>query len=205
MRLPLEFFQRDAVTLAKDLLGKLLIREIDGEKLVGKIVETEAYMGPEDKAAHSYRNRRTERTEAMFGRAGRAYIYFIYGMYYCLNVVAAKEGIPQGVLLRAVEPMEGIHLMKGYRRIKSKRIQELTNGPGKLCQALDIDKSLYGTDLVFGHSLYILDYHDEFEILSSKRINIDYAEEYQDRLWRFYIKDNPFVSRIPSFFSQKNV
>ena len=96
MRLPLEFFQRDAVTLAKDLLGKLLIREIDGEKLVGKIVETEAYMGPEDKAAHSYRNRRTERTEAMFGRAGRAYIYFIYGMYYCLNVVAAKEEIPRG-------------------------------------------------------------------------------------------------------------
>ena len=195
MRLDLPFYQKDAVTLAQDLLGKLLVREINGRKIISKIVEVEAYMGPEDKGAHTYNNRRTERTEVMFWRAGHAYIYIIYGMYYCLNVVAAEEDIPQGVLIRAVEPIEGLDIIKKNRPIKSKKIQDLTNGPGKLCQALDIDMDLRGTDLVHGQDLYILDNTETFETVASKRINIDYAEEYRDKPWRFYIKNNIFVSK----------
>ncbi len=195
LRLDLSFYQKDAITLAQDLLGKLLIREIDGEKIMAKIVETEAYMGPEDKAAHSYNNKRTERTEVMFGRAGRAYIYLIYGKYYCLNIVAALENIPQAVLIRAVEPVKGVEIIKKNRPIKSQKIQDLTNGPGKLCDALKIDKSFNGTDLVYENQLYILDHPQNFKIQSSKRINIDYAQEYKDKLWRFYIKENSFVSK----------
>lgn len=195
MRLELSFYQKDAVTLAQDLLGKLLVREINDEKMIAKIVETEAYMGPEDKAAHSYNNRRTSRTEVMFGRAGVTYVYLIYGMYHCMNVVAAEEEIPQAVLLRGVEPIQGIDNMRKNRSIKSKKMQSLTNGPGKLCQALSIDKSLNGTDLIYGNQLYLLDHQEEFEIEASKRINIDYAEEYKDKLWRFSIKDNSFVSK----------
>ncbi len=195
MRLDLSFYKKDAITLAQNLLGKWLVREIGEQRIVTKIVETEAYMGVEDKAAHSYNNRRTERTEVMFGRAGRAYVYMIYGMYYCLNVVAAQEEIPQAVLIRAVEPLEGLKIIKKNRAIKSTKIQDLTNGPGKLCQALDIDKSLNGTDLVYENQLYIIDNQEKFKIVSSKRINIDYAEEYRDKLWRFYIKGNSFVSK----------
>lgn len=195
MRLEQSFYEKNSVTLAQDLLGKLLVREINGERIITKIVETEAYMGPEDKAAHSYKNRRTSRTEVMFQRAGIAYVYIIYGMYYCMNVVAAKEDIPQAVLLRGVEPTEGIETIKKNRPIKSKKMQDLTNGPGKLCQALNIDKSLNGIDLVHSNEMYLLDHQEKFEIVASKRINIDYAQEYKEKLWRFYIKDNPFVSQ----------
>ena len=160
-----------------------------------KIVETEAYMGPEDKAAHSYNNRRTQRTEVMFGRPGKAYVYMIYGMYYCLNIVAGEEEIPEAVLIRGVEPIEGIEILKQNRKIKGKQINNLTNGPGKLCEALAIDKSLNGSDLVFGNEIYILDSKEKPDIVKSKRINIDYAEEYVNKLWRFYIRDNIFVSR----------
>ncbi len=195
MRLELPFFQRDSITLAQELLGKLLVREIDGVKIVTKIVETEAYMGAEDKAAHSYNNRRTPRTEVMFGRAGIAYVYIIYGMYYCLNIVAAKEGIPQAVLIRGVEPIEGLDILRKNRIIKSKKIQDLTNGPGKLCQALNIDKTLNGSDLILDNKLYIIDNKEKHETISAKRINIDYAGEYKDKLWRFYIKDNIYISK----------
>ena len=196
MRLDLLFFQKNAIVLAQDLLGKLLVREINGKRIVTKIVETEAYMGPLDKAAHSYNNRRTPRTEVMFGRAGIAYVYIIYGMYYCLNIIAAKEGIPQGVLIRGVEPIEGLDIIKKNRVIKSKKIQDLTNGPGKLCQALNIDKSLNWADLIVENDIYILDHQEKQEIIPAKRINIDYAQEYKDKLWRFYIKDNIYVSRF---------
>lgn len=195
MRLERSFFQREAIVLAQDLLGKFLVREINGEKIITKIVETEAYMGEEDKGAHTYKNRRTNRTEVMFGEAGHAYIYFIYGMYYCLNVVSAEKDIPQGVLIRAVEPVEGLEIIKKNRVIKSKKVQDLTNGPGKLCQALNIDLSLKGVDVANGEELYILNNNEKFEIVADKRVNIDYAEEYKDKLWRYYIKDNKFVSK----------
>ena len=148
-------------------------------------------MGPEDKA-HSY-NRRTQRTEVMFGRPGKAYVYMIYGMYYCLNIVAGEEEIPSG-FNKGVEPIEGIEILKQNRKLGETN-KYLTNGPGKLCEALAIDKSLNGSDLVFGNEIYILDSKEKPDIVKSKRINIDYAEEYVNKLWRFYIRDNIFVSR----------
>lgn len=195
MKLKLDFYQRDGVNVAQDLLGKLLVRELDGQKIISKIVETEAYIGPEDKACHAYQNKRTKRTEVMFGRAGNAYIYLIYGMYNCLNIVTASVGKPEAVLIRAVEPIEGLDTIRKYRQIKSKKVEDLTNGPGKLCQALAIDKKLNGYDMTYGDKLYVLDSNYKLEVVKDKRINIDYAEEYKKKLWRFYIKGNPFVSR----------
>lgn len=196
------FYEQDSVTLAKKLLGKYLVHDIGQERLVGKIAEVEAYMGPEDKAAHSYNNRRTPRTEIMYGPGGYAYIFRIYGMYNCMNVVASKKDKPQAVLIRAVEPVSGLDGIaarrygKRFSELKKGEIINLTNGPGKLCEALGIDMSHYGEDLC-GRRLYIAEDSNEagFEITATKRINIDYAEEAIDYLWRFYIKGNPFVSK----------
>jgi DNA-3-methyladenine glycosylase len=190
-----DFFRQDAVTLAKKLLGKILIRNIDGKIIKSLITETEAYVGPEDKGSHAYNNKRTKRTETMFKEGGHAYIYLIYGMYNCLNVVCSVKNKPEAVLIRAVEPLNEIDFIKNNRNIKSKKIEDLTNGPGKLCQALKIDTSIDGIDLLNNDELYIEDNNFEKEFVSAKRINIDYAEEYVHKLWRFYIKDNKFVSK----------
>ncbi|MTI54610.1 DNA-3-methyladenine glycosylase [Geosporobacter ferrireducens] len=201
-KLKREFFEGNTLNVAKELLGKILIHRIAGVELAGRIVEAEAYIGAVDKAAHSYNNRRTARTEIMFGPAGYAYIYLIYGMYYCMNVVTGKAGEASAVLIRALEPFYGMQQM-AFRRYnkpleeltKNQRIH-LTNGPGKLCAALGIDKNCYGEDLL-GERLFICREISEapFEIETSKRINIDYAEEARDFLWRFYIKNNAYVSR----------
>ncbi|WP_342366651.1 DNA-3-methyladenine glycosylase [Clostridium aminobutyricum] len=195
-----EFYNRDSVIVAKELLGKILVHEIDGQKIAAKIVETEAYMGIEDKAAHSYGGRRTPRVEVMYGGPGFSYVFLIYGMYYCFNIVTREAGTPQAVLIRAVEPMEGVDAMaqnrfkKAYNQLSKSQIKGLTNGPGKLCRALLIDKSLNGEDLC-GSKLYVEEgQEDKGTIVSSKRVGIDYAEEAKDYLWRFYIKDNNYVS-----------
>lgn len=147
-RLPRTFYARSALEVAPDLLGKLLVHITTEGLTSGYITETEAYMGPEDKAAHTYGGRKTKRTQAMFGPPGHAYIYLIYGMYHCFNVVTATEGQPQAVLIRALKPKDGIDLMLARRQfktnhqhIKTKRLHQLTNGPGKLCQALAITKN----------------------------------------------------------------
>ena len=190
-----EFYRQDALTVARELVGKKLVRKIGDKKIVSKIVETEAYMGPEDKASHAYNNKRTKRTETMFAKGGITYIYLIYGMYHCFNVVTASEGKPEAVLIRAVEPLNGFEIMRENRQIKSKRREDLTNGPGKLCQALEIDRSLDGIKLTKDNELYIEDIlENNCEIEKGKRINIDYAEEYKDKLWRFYLKGNSFLS-----------
>lgn len=200
IKLGQDFYQQDALVVAKDLLSKLLVREIEGTKIICRIVETEAYIGPEDKGCHAYQNKRTKRTEVMFWSGGHAYIYLIYGMYHCLNVVTGQKNKPEAVLIRAIEPITGINRIKENRVIKSKKIEDLTNGPGKLCQALAIDKKLNGYDLISGNDLYIINdnnyNHQEYDIVADKRINIDYAEEYKDKLWRFYLKGNPFVSKF---------
>ncbi len=201
-KLKRNFYERDSITLARELLGKYIIHNINGEELIGKIVETEAYMGPEDKAAHSYNNRRTPRTEIMYGPAGYAYIFKIYGMYNCMNVVAAHVDEPQAVLVRAIEPTSDLNKIsirrygKGYDELKRRQIISLSNGPGKLCLALGIDMANYGDDLCEDR-LYIAEGNREekFEIVTSKRINIDYAEEAIHYPWRFYIKGNKFVSK----------
>lgn len=191
-----EFYKQDGITVAKGLLGKILVREEAGRTYAFKIVETEAYMGGEDKGAHVYRHKKTQRTAPLFEIGGTTYIYLIYGMYHCLNIAANEIGVPHCVLIRAVEPIDEVALeyAKANRNIKSKKEVDLTNGPGKLCKALKIDKSLNNELVTKKASLWIAEGEVPNEIVSAPRINIPYAEEYQDKLWRFYIKDNPYVS-----------
>ncbi len=195
-----EFYNRDSLIVAQELLGKVLVHEINGQKVAAKIVEAEAYMGVTDKAAHSYGGKRTPRVEVMYGGPGFAYVFLVYGMYYCFNIVTREAGNPQAVLLRAVEPAGGLELIaqnrfnKAYAELTKNQIKNLTNGPGKLCKALAIDKSLNGADLC-GDRLYVATGDKEkFNIIAAKRVGIDYAEEAKEHPWRFYIEDNPCVS-----------
>lgn len=199
-----EFYNTDSVTLAKNLLNKYLIREYNGKKIITKIVETEAYMGEIDKAAHSYKNKKSVRTAPLYLSGGHIYVYLIYGMYNCLNLSANKENIPQCVLIRAVEPLNSFdeisynRFSKNYEELTNYQKKNLTNGPGKLCKALNIDRSLSGKS-IFDRELYIEDNkNNDYDIVEDKRINIDYAQEDKDKLWRFYIKDNKYVSVIKS-------
>lgn len=201
MKLNREFYNRDTVEVAKDLLGKILVHRVEGKITSGRIVEVEAYKGLMDKAAHTYNGRRTKRVEIMYGEPGFSYVFFIYGMHYCMNVVTREEGVGEAVLIRALEPMEGIDIISERRYgstfeiLKKRQIINLTNGPSKLCKALDIDKSCNGIDLC-KNILFIQEGDkNDFDIGISKRIGIDYAEEAKDFLWRFFIKDNEFVSK----------
>jgi DNA-3-methyladenine glycosylase len=203
-KLPREFYMRDnTLKIAQDLLGKLLVVPTEtGERVSGMIVETEAYLGAIDKAAHSYGNRRTTRTETMFAVGGTAYIFFIYGMYFQFNVVVGEIGTPHAILIRAVEPIENIEIMRMRRNAKSKNPNQkmldknLTSGPGKLCIALEIDRTFNNEDLL-GEKVWLEDFKtfSDSEISSGKRIGIDYAEEFAEKPWRFWLKDNLFVSR----------
>lgn len=192
-RLSQDFFMDDAIEVAKKLLGKILVHETPEGTTKCRIVETEAYMGVLDKGSHAYSGKITPRTSTLYEQGGVAYVYLIYGMYHCMNVVVNVKGLAQGVLIRALEPLEGIELMK--KRRKMDKIKNLCNGPGKLCIAMDITKKENGVNLM-SSSLFLEEDEkkEPFEIVSAKRINIDYAEEAKDFLWRFYIKDTPYVS-----------
>ena len=157
------------------------------------IVETEAYQGPEDKAAHSHNNRRTKRTEIMFHAGGVAYVFFVYGMYHQFNVVVGKANRPHAILVRAIEPIDGIEIMR-ERRGKM-HDENLTSGPGKLAIALGIGKALNGADLVRTDVWIEEGRIPRGDVLSGKRIGIDYAEEFAIKPWRFWLKQNQFVSR----------
>jgi DNA-3-methyladenine glycosylase len=194
-RLGREFFSSDGLTLARSLVGKLLVRPLEGGQAVCRVTETEAYMGPRDRASHAYGNRRSKRTGVFYMEGGLLYIYLIYGMYHCCNVVAAGVGQPQAVLLRAAEPLSGLDLMLRNRGPGPLRAEKLANGPGKLCRALDIDLGFYGYDLSTGGELWMADNGLEVEVASSPRVNIDYAGEYRDLPWRFFIKGSRFLSR----------
>ena len=195
-KLPRAFYTRsNVVMVARELLGKLLVVPArNGRRVSGRIVEVEAYRGPQDRAAHSYDGRRTKRTETMYGLGGTAYVFFVYGMYNQFNVVTNLADTPHAVLIRALEPVEGIELMRKRRPGKSDH--NLTNGPGKLCIALGIDRKLDATDLL-GERVWLEDAArpPRSRISSGPRIGIDYAEEWIDKPWRFWIRDNPFVSR----------
>lgn len=195
MRMDAGFFKQDALTLARSLLGKVLVRQIDGQLYKARIVETEAYIGPEDKGSHAFNNRRTKRTEVMFWEGGHAYIYLIYGMYYCFNIVANQADKPEAVLIRGLEPLNHLEAIRRNRPIKSRKSVDLTNGPGKLCQAFRIDKSLNGYNMVEGDLLYLEEGTEPHHIQTTPRINIDYAAEYRDVPWRFIIVGNPYVSK----------
>jgi DNA-3-methyladenine glycosylase len=180
-RLPRAFYNRDAVTVAKDLLGKYLVHIEDGVARVGRIVEVEAYLGEHDLAAHSCKGL-TPRTKVMFGPPGFAYVYLIYGMHHCMNVVIEGEGKAAAVLLRAVEPVKNITLR--------------TQGPGLLCKAMGITKTQNAQDLTSDHFFIVDSGADEkIQIIKKPRIGVDYAGEWAKKLLRFYIKDSTYISR----------
>jgi DNA-3-methyladenine glycosylase len=190
--LPRSFYARPVLVVARDAIGKILVHDTPAGRVAGRIVEAEAYRGPEDRAAHSYGGRRTARTEAMYGPPGHAYVFFVYGMHHHVNLVTTKEGAPHAVLLRAVEPLEGADLMAKWRG-RGPTDRELTNGPGKLCVAFGIDRRAYGADLC-KKPLFLAD-GPRGRVVRSPRVGIDYAGEWADRPWRFYEQGNPWVSR----------
>ncbi|MFN0141360.1 MAG: DNA-3-methyladenine glycosylase [Pyrinomonadaceae bacterium] len=197
MKLSGKFFTRDdTVAVARELLGKLLVAaDDDGRRVSGMIVETEAYLGTQDRAAHSFGGRRTPRNEVTYGVGGHAYVFFVYGMYYQLNVVCGTVDSPHVVLIRAVEPVEGIETMRERRGEMKDR--NLTSGPGKLCIAFDIDRSMNGADLR-GDRLWLENYRtfSDSEIAIGERIGIDYAGDDAHLPLRFWVKENEFVSKI---------
>jgi DNA-3-methyladenine glycosylase len=196
MILQRSFYERDTIEVAKGLLGKILVHESSQGTTAGRIVETEAYRGPEDQAAHSYGGRRTSRNEVMFGQKGYAYVYFIYGMYYCINVTAGDvQDKPEAVLLRALEPVEGEDIMAKRRENAGGKVVNLANGPGKLCIAMDISKVQNKADLTVP-PLYIKDAPPALQenIVETMRIGVDYAGDWKNKLWRFYLNENKFVS-----------
>lgn len=203
MRLKREFYARDTEVVARELLGKILVYN-DGKNLYrGKIVETEAYTNKDDDAAH-FSKGLTDRTRVMDKIGGHLYIYTIYGIYECMNIVGEKEGVHGGTLIRGIEPLESIEAMyknrykREYENPKKRELINLSNGPAKLVMAYGITKKeFYGRDLVNDKSIWLEDGEklDENDIVETTRINIDYAEKGKDYLLRFYIKDNPFVSK----------
>ena len=196
MILKRSFYQQEVITVAKELLGKILVHESAEGVTAGRIVETEAYMGPEDQAAHSSGGRRTTRNEVMYGPKGHAYVYFIYGLYWCFNLTAGvAPGKPEAVLLRALEPVAGEDIMTKRRGATEGKTSNLTNGPSKLCMAMAISKTQNKADLT-APPLYVNDAPtiSQEEIVATTRVGVDYAGEWKNKPWRFYIKGNRFVS-----------
>ncbi len=190
--LPRSFYLRPTLTVARDLLGKYLVRTVGRRVLIGRIVEVEAYRGKHDPASHAYRGK-TNRNSVMFQEGGHLYVYFTYGMHFCANVVTQAEGIGEAVLLRAIEPVEGTEFMERNRGSRPRAsIFTLTNGPAKLCQAFGISRPENGTDLLKG-SVRIAEFRHARRprISASTRIGIRVGTEYR---WRFYIRDNAWVS-----------
>ncbi len=191
----MKLWELPTLDLAKELLGMKLIHIDDDAIISGYIVETEAYLGPEDRAAHSFNNRRTARTEVMYGEAGTIYTYFIYGMHVCFNIVSGPVNKPEAILIRAIQPNEGIERMR-ERRARVKNEIQLTNGPGKLSKAMGFTLSDNGKKINEGNirveeGMIVV----QNEIISGPRIGIQYAEEAVHYPYRFWIKNNPYVSR----------
>lgn len=197
MKLPREFYTRsDVLEVARDLLGKkLVVPNRNGMRVAGIIVETEAYRGPEDRASHAYGGRRTNRTETMYGLGGTAYVYFVYGMYNQFNVVTNIENVPHAVLVRALEPVEGLDIIR--RRRLGRSDYEWTSGPGRLCLALGIDRRLDKAELL-GDRVWLEEgvSVSPRQIARGPRIGIEYAENWVTKPWRFWLHNNPFVSRM---------
>ncbi len=196
-KLERDFYNRDTVEVARSLLGKELVRVLDGTELVCRVTETEAYVGRMDKACHAYGYRRTKRTETLFAPPGTAYIYLIYGMYCCLNFVTEPEGEPCAVLIRGAQPVQGADILArnrfgcSYAGLTANRRKHFLDGPGKLCRALGLTREQNGLDLT-GNELYVRDTgYIPADIQVGPRIGIDYAEEAVGLPWRF---------RIPSDF-----
>lgn len=219
--LPKEFYRTDALVLSENLIGKTLVHRVNGVELAGIITETEAYMGEIDRASHAYGGRRTARTETLFMEGGHAYVYLIYGIYSCMNITANADGVPQGTLIRAVYPIAGqeemyrTYLEKGRRKkappkdfedLSAKELYSLTNGPGKLCVAMSIDRSLDRWNMTFANSVNDGFSENKFfvrddgyraaEIVRAPRIGIDYAGEAAEYPWRFTAKEKNGVPML---------
>lgn len=198
-----KYFRKNTLDLAKDLLGNILVRKIDGQIIRAKIVETEAYLGVNDRACHTFLGKKTDRNKIMYMDAGTLYVYQTYGIHFLLNISSVKEGVPEAILLRAIEPLENFDLIsknrfgKNYQDLSIYQRKNLSNGPAKLTKALKIDKNFNGKD-IFSKDFYMEEGKKDFEIIKAKRIGIDYAKEAKDYLYRFYIKDNPYVSKLES-------
>lgn len=198
-KLPPEFYLRDTLTVAKDLLGRYLVRESEEGRLCCRITETEAYCGPSDPACHSYKGSKSGRTNVMYRDGGLAYVYLIYGMYCCFNVVTRPEGEPEAVLIRSAQPILGAERMMENRQLTGEKRKEkaLLTGPGKLCMGMGIDRSLYGEPL-WGDKLWLAfgEPVKDQEIAATPRINIGYAGEAAAWPWRFVEKKSGFLSVI---------
>ncbi len=194
-RVSRDFFARDTLTVARELLGRRLVRVLDGERLAGRIVEVEAYVGEEDQASHASCGV-TRRNAPMYGPPGHAYVYFIYGMHHCFNVVTERKGYPAAVLVRALEPLEGVELMRARR--SGRPDAQLTGGPARLCQALEIDRRFDGADLCAPDALLFLEegaaVPDE-AVVTGPRIGVRGDEVALTVPWRFYVRDSRYVSR----------
>ena len=192
------FFTRpDTLLVARELLGKLLVVPDEaGNRVSGKIVETEAYLGTIDKAAHTFGGRRTPRNEITYAAGGHVYVFFVYGMYFQLNFVTGEVDTPHVVLVRGVEPVEGIDIMRERRGPMTDK--NLTSGPGKLCIALGVDRSMNG-EILTGERIWVeeLESVPDSQIESGPRVGINYAEEFIDKPWRFWVRDNQYVSLVP--------
>jgi DNA-3-methyladenine glycosylase len=202
-KLPRSYYLRPTLEVARNLLGMVMVRRWRSGILSGRIVETEAYLGNQDPASHAYRGM-TRRNDVMFGIGGHLYVYFTYGMHYCCNVVTEEEGVGHAVLIRALEPLEGIRIMTRNRNLMTpaektssasrSTLLQLCSGPGKVCQALGISGEENGTDLC-GSSIWIGEDFDQEHrpiVAASTRVGITGGTEHE---WRFYVQDNPFVSR----------
>ena len=197
-KLPKEFYlSTDTAKIARSLLGKLLVVSDDrGRRISGMIVEVEAYLGPEDRAAHSFGGRRTARNEVMYGEAGHVYVFFIYGMYYQLNIVTGPIDHPHAILIRGVEPVDGIEIMRERRG--AMKDKNLTSGPGKLAIAFSISREHNGEDLT-GDRIWLEEFRKiaKNDVMTGPRIGVDYAGEDAALPLRFWVRDNPFVSKVP--------
>lgn len=193
--LPRDFFARDTQVVARELLGKLLVRRWRGSDLIGRITEVESYVGPDDLACHASKGR-TPRTKIMFGPAGFAYVYLVYGMHELFNIVTEQEGFPAAVLVRSLEPVAGIAAMERARG--TNKLQQLTTGPGRLTQAMRITRKLNHIDCCTGETLFVADDGTSIvdaQIQTGPRIGVDYAGEWAQRPWRYYLRDSRFVSK----------
>lgn len=191
--LPRSFYARPVLQVAREVIGKLLVCRERGV-LVGRIVEAEAYRGPEDRAAHSFGGRRTQRTEVMFGPPGHAYVFVLYGRHHNLNLVTGDLGEPEAVLIRAVEPTTGLEIMAKRRNVRVDQ-KVLTNGPGKLCEAFGVSRRHYGRDLTRG-DLFLSD-APKTVVGTTTRVGVDYAGSWAEKPWRFFEIGNRYVSHAP--------
>lgn len=197
-KIPYSFYQnQDVNELAVRLLGKCLVTRIDGELTSGIIVETEAYKGIEDKASHAYGGRFTNRTQTMYEAGGLSYVYLCYGIHHLFNVVTAPKGTPHAVLIRGVQPLDGVDIMLRRRRMDVLK-RNITAGPGALAQALGIDRQLNAQDLG-GDQIWIEDTGLSFpedDIVACPRVGVDYAGDHALLPWRYYVRGNKFVSKL---------